>query len=248
MPRGRLVIFTGAGISAESGLATFRGDDGLWENHKVDEVCNGYTWFHNIPLIHGFYNGLRERLATAAPNAAHLMVARLQDRYRATVITSNIDDLHERAAESEIVTRGKILHVHGRLTEMTCHQCKGTAWDIGHRAWDPDYERCPNCGTRKLVRPNVVFFGEEPPAYPEMYALLEGLTEQDVLLAIGTSSAVVPIGQIAHASSARTLLCNLTAEPDLVRTNGEPNFEVALYGPATDRAAAVERQIARWLG
>jgi NAD-dependent deacetylase len=246
MAKGRLIIFTGAGISAASGIATFRGTDGLWENHKIEDVCDAWSWFKNRDLVHAFYNARRVQLGTVAPNAAHLMVARLQDRYGATVLTQNVDDLHERAAESELVTRGKILHVHGRLTEMTCTQCR-TPWDIGYRDWDTAYERCPGCGTRKLVRPNIVFFREEPPAYPEMYDTLEGLTEQDVLVVIGTSSAVIPIGRIAHESRALTLLSNLTAEPELVRTNGEPNFDVALYGPTEEKAEAIEQQIARWL-
>lgn len=246
MPRRQLVIFTGAGISAESGLATFRGQDGLWQNHKIDDVCNGYTWFKNRDLVHSFYNDLRVRLEQAEPNAAHLMVARLQDEYNATIITANVDDLHERAAESEIVEHGKIIHLHGKLTEMTCTQCK-TPWDIGYRAWSTDHERCPNCGTRKLVRPNVIFFGEEAPRYADLYEILESLTESDVLVVIGTSAAVVNIGAMAYQSPAHTLLCNLTAEPELVRTGLESNFEVAIYGQAAQSTHAVEDQIRKWL-
>lgn len=244
MAKGRLIIFTGAGISAASGIATFRGTNGLWENHKIEDVCDAWSWFKNRDLVHAFYNARRVQLGSVAPNAAHLMVARLQDRYGATVLTQNVDDLHERAAESELVTRGKILHVHGRLTEMTCTQCR-TPWDIGYRDWDTAYERCPGCGTRKLVRPNIVFFREEPPAYPEMYDTLEGLTEQDVLLVIGTSGTVIPIGQIAYDSRAKTILCNENPERYLEQSDGNGCFDINIFGLIEDNTYIISEAIDR---
>ncbi len=246
MPQRRMVIFTGAGISAGSGLATFRGSGGLWHGHDVDEVCNGYTWWANRGRVHDFYNARRLELADVAPNPAHLMVARMQDEFGAEVITTNIDDLHERAAEIELVTRGRILHAHGCVTQMSCVQCR-EPWEIGHRPWDPAVERCPRCGTRRLVRPNVVFFEEEAPNYRRMHNRLDTLTENDVLLVIGTSGSVVPIGRIAKRSRARTMLANLTAESDLVQTDNEPNFDETLFGPAESLATEIERRIIQWM-
>lgn len=231
--QARLLIYTGAGISVPSGLPAFRGQTGLWNDHRIEDVCDAMAWYRNPEGIHRFYNELRVKLGEVKPSSGHLFVAELQDRYRATVLTSNIDDLHERAAESEILDDARIVHLHGHLWKMTCTQCR-EPWDIGYRAWDRTCERCPGCGTRKLVRPDVVFFREPAPAYRHLHSALDRLTAADVLLVIGTSSAVVEIGSLAAKSDAHTILCNLTAEPDLVGTAERPNFDDVILGPIED--------------
>ena len=160
-----LVVFTGAGLSAESGLPTFRGGDGLWEGRHIDQVCNQLTWKRNVDAVHRFYNDRRAAAAKAQPNRAHRLLASWQDRYRCTLITQNVDDLLERAGA------GDVMHVHGRLDRMRCEAC-GTAWEIGASSWGPYTGRCPKCASRRGVRPDVIFFHERAPRYLDMWRVV----------------------------------------------------------------------------
>jgi NAD-dependent deacetylase len=243
----RLLIYTGAGISAPSGLQTFRGAGGLWNTVKIEDVCDAMAWYRNRDGIHQFYNARRVELGHVAPNVGHHLVSELQDRYGATVITSNIDDLHERAREADLVTRGGVVHLHGHLWKMTCTQCR-EPWEIGYRAWDTTCERCPGCGTRKLVRPDVVFLREPAPAYAILHRCLAELSSQDMLLVIGTSSMIVEIGDHARRSAARTLVCNLEASPELVGSTDDPNFDEAIIAPIETAVSDVLAMARRWIG
>lgn len=233
--QGKLVIFTGAGISADSGISTFRDADGLWEKHSIDRVCNYLTWKNNREEVHQFYNARRMQLAKAEPNEAHRVVARLQALLPDTrIITQNIDNLHERGGATNV------LHVHGNLTEMKCEACSHV-WDIGYTEWDLD-GRCPNirrgvqCGCRKGVKPNVIMFHEDAPNYSQMWKTLRSLTDQDFLLVIGTSGSVIKIGEIAIQSRATTILSNLESA-DSVR---DDQFDYVIHGRASDTASKLE--------
>src|SRR5690625_2961344 len=158
----KIFIFTGSGISAESGLTTFRGSEGLWNNHSIDDVCNEFTWQQNYELVHQFYNDLRHTLANTQPNQAHYSIAKIQKKYgqNVQIVTQNVDDLLERAGATNV------LHLHGNLSELTCAYCEHE-WDIGYQMVDihnPEHMQCPNCKQdNQCVRPNIVFFGGPAP-------------------------------------------------------------------------------------
>lgn len=197
----RLVILTGAGISAESGLATFRGPDGLWEGHRVEDVCTPQALARNPQLVHRFYDERRAKLGQVSPNAAHLALARLEREWQGEVllVTQNVDDLHERGGN------GHVLHMHGELLSALCADCGArTGW---HGSLPPG-AACPTCGAAAL-RPDIVFFGEIP---YQMERIDAALRECDMFVSIGTSGAVYPAAgfvQTARHVGARTLELNL---------------------------------------
>lgn len=236
MTKGSLVCFSGAGLSADSGIATFRGSNGLWNDTDINQVCNHLTWKRHFEEVHRFYNARRADMAKARPNAMHRTLADLQKRHGATLITQNIDGLLEAAGAEEV------LHVHGRIDEMLCEAC-GRTWSIGTDAWDPEHDRC-SCNCRKGVKPNVVFFHERAPAYRDMWRVFKSLTEAGVLLVIGTDGAVVPIGEIARTTAARRLLCTLALpedpQPGMVRAE---DFDTVLLGRAEDQAAELSARL-----
>jgi NAD-dependent deacetylase len=235
-----LVIFTGAGISADSGIRTFRDSDGLWENHSIEQVCTASTWKRNPEVVHAFYNARRLELAKCEPNPAHFMVERLQAKYGAVVLTQNVDDLFEKAGCENVV------HLHGRLSDMKCEAC-GLKFDIGLRAWDYQTERC-RCGCRKGVRPGIVMFGDDAPLYSVMYRRIEQLEQTNgVLVVIGTSGQVIPIGEMAADLPGMTILSNLeTAKPPLepyLPYTGDHQFKKVVHGRASEIASTLEEAI-----
>lgn len=241
---GKLLVFTGAGISADSGLSTFRDKDGLWENHKIESVCHGRTWKQNFYLVHKFYNARRQQLGTVQPNPAHEMVARLQKRYDMTLLTQNVDDLFERAGCENVI------HLHGKLRELRCEAC-GNIWDIGYRAWDATEERCTRmrgsmlCQCKNGVRPNVVFFEELAPEYSKMYAALDDIGPGDVVLVIGTSGAVINPSMFA-SSKAISILCNLESQGDDPDAHIDDSlFDHVLHGRAAEKAEEIEKLVDR---
>ena len=201
-----LVVLTGAGVSAESGLATFRGPDGLWEGHRVEDVCTPEAFARDPALVHGFYDARRAKLGAVEPNAAHRALAQLDEEWpgELLLVTQNVDDLHERAGSK------RLLHMHGELTKGWCLRCdERFAWSgpMGEGA------ECPACGTSGMVRPDIVWFGEMP---YEMERIDEALRRCDLFVSIGTSGAVYPAAgfvQSARYGGARTLEINL--EPSL---------------------------------
>lgn len=229
----QLVILTGSGVSAESGIPTYRGDAGLWENYKIEQICDITTWKQSIPMVHGFYNAQRSRLPQYTPNQAHAMIQTWQQRYNAAVFTQNIDDLHERAGT-------EVVHLHGRLVDMQCTAC-GFTWEIRYRSWDHTQERCPNpkrpCGCRKGVKPGVVFFGERAPNYPTFQKTIAGLGRDSTIVVIGTSGVVVPIHQMIQHLPCRKILNNLT--PGAIGM--ESAFQHQFMMPATQGVQEVDR-------
>jgi len=227
-----IVILTGAGISAESGLGTFRDAGGLWDRYDLDDVATPEGYARDPALVHDFYNARRANLLGAAPNAAHAALARLQADWPGEVVlvTQNIDDLHERAGSRSVI------HMHGELMRALCAAC-AHRWDAP-REMSPETP-CPACG-RAAARPDVVWFGEIPYRMDEIAAHLDAA---DLFVAIGTSGTVYPAaGFVAEAAAggARTL------EMTLERSDVAPLFEESRLGPATDLVPAwVERLLAR---
>lgn len=220
MPDSRaIVILTGAGISAESGLATFRGPGGLWEGHRVEDICTPQALARDPDLVHQFYDLRRDALERVEPNPAHVALAELAQRWRGELllITQNVDDLHERAGSSGV------LHMHGELRSALCAAC-------GHRLpWQgslPLASQCPHCDAPAL-RPDIVFFGEMP---YEMDRIEEALSRADLFVSIGTSGAVYPAAgfvRMARAMGAETL------ELNLAQSEGSHWFSESRLGPAS---------------
>ena len=214
-----ILILTGAGISAESGLATFRGADGLWEGHRVEDVATPEAFRRDPALVHAFYDARRAKLGTVEPNAAHKALARLDAEWpgELLLVTQNVDDLHERAGSR------RLIHMHGQLTSGWCLACdERFGWEgkMGEGA------SCPICRMEGQVRPDIVWFGEMP---YEMERIDEALHRADLFVSIGTSGAVYPAAgfvQTARYSGAKTLEMNL--EPSM----GSIFFDESRTGPA----------------
>ncbi len=199
-----IVILTGAGLSAESGLGTFRDADGLWLKFDLKEVATPEGYARDPVQVLDFYNMRRRNAAEAAPNAAHQALGRLvaSDRHEVTIITQNIDDLHERGGTPNVN------HIHGSLFEALCADC-GHVWP--HREDMTIEDACPACETIGTVRPNIVWFGEVPYRMEEAVAAIETC---DLFVSIGTSGTVYPAAgfvDIADDAGARTLELNLEA-------------------------------------
>lgn len=200
-PVTRVVVLTGAGISAESGLGTFRDADGLWAQHRLEEVATPEAFARDPVLVHRFYNARRQHAAAAEPNAAHRALARLEAALGEALflVTQNVDDLHEKAGSRQV------LHMHGRLAGALCQAC-------GHRwpaplAMRPE-DRCPSCGA-SATRPDVVWFGEYPQGMDRIEA---ALSRAEVFAAIGTSGQVYPAAGFvmqARQNGAETVELNL---------------------------------------
>lgn len=222
MPRSdvnNIVILTGAGISAESGLATFRGPDGLWEGHRVEDVCTPQALARDPETVHRFYDARRAALATVEPNPAHAALSRLDAEWpgELLIVTQNVDDLHERAGAK------RVLHMHGELLSALCASCgRAEPW-AGPMG---EGRECGGCG-RPALRPDIVFFGEMP---YQMDRIERAIAQADLFVSIGTSGAVYPAAgfvQTARHHGARTLELNL--EPSA----GSFLFDEARMGPAS---------------
>jgi len=182
-----IVILSGAGLSAESGLKTFRDSDGLWENYSVEEVCSVQGFLRNPKKVNDFYDERRAQLKGVSPNLAHFMIGEMKRTYGdlIAVLTQNVDDLLERAWCEDVI------HLHGTLTDLRCQEC-GCVFECR-------YEKqakfgCPNCHGSQ-IRHNVVMFGEAAPKYSAMY---EHIAEAKLLICIGTSGAVIDVGYFAR--------------------------------------------------
>ncbi len=213
------MVLTGAGISAERGLATFRGPGGLWEGHKVEDICTPEALAADPELVHDFYDKRRESLRFVEPNAAHRALAELDANWpgELSLVTQNVDDLHERAGSR------RLIHMHGALHSALCAACSDT---ILWKESLPPEAICPSCGMPKL-RPDIVFFGEMPYRMEEIENALE---RADLFVSIGTSGAVYPAAgfvQIARMAGVHTVELNL--EP----SNGSAYFDETHFGLAS---------------
>lgn len=219
-----IVILTGAGVSAESGLGTFRDKDGLWTRYAIEDVATPEAFAKNPAFVQDFYNMRRKGARDAAPNAAHAALARLeaQSGHDVLVITQNVDDLHERAGTRNLI------HMHGELMNQLCAVCGDRRPSPGDLSVEAP---CPACGTAAL-RPDVVWFGEIPYRLDDIGAALERV---DLFVSLGTSGQVHPAAAFAEEAAmagAKTLELNL--EP----SDGASRFDDGRYGPATEVAPA----------
>ncbi|MDT9600764.1 NAD-dependent deacylase [Sphingosinicella rhizophila] len=214
-----IVILTGAGISAESGLATFRGPEGLWEGHRVEDVATPEAFVRDPALVQKFYDERRANLRLVEPNGAHRALARLDSEWPGDllIVTQNVDDLHERAGAK------RVLHMHGELKSAWCLACDGRIPWVGTLS---EGQACTDCGVAGRLRPDIVWFGEIPYG---MDRIDRALMRADLFVSIGTSGAVYPAAglvQTARYAGARTLEMNL--EPSL----GSHFFHESRTGPA----------------
>lgn len=186
----KLVVFSGAGMSAESGIRTFRDSNGLWENYDIQQVATPEAWERNPALVQRFYNEHRKNILEAQPNEAHQYIAKLQDHYDVQVITQNIDDLHERAGSQNV------LHLHGniRLAKSSGPDAQYTTQFYEVNGWKLDLEQdfCPD---GYPLRPHVVWFGEAVPAYEEAIRLVQSA---DIFIVIGSTLSVYPVAALVH--------------------------------------------------
>lgn len=186
----KLVVFSGAGMSAESGIRTFRDSNGLWENYDIQQVATPEAWERNPALVQRFYNERRKNILEAQPNEAHQYIAKLQDHYDVQVITQNIDDLHERAGNQNV------LHLHGniRLAKSSGPDAQYTTQFYEVNGWKLDLEQdfCPD---GYPLRPHVVWFGEAVPAYEEAIRLVQSA---DIFIVIGSTLSVYPVAALVH--------------------------------------------------
>ncbi len=231
----KVFIISGAGLSAESGLRTFRDSDGLWEEHDVMEVCSVEGWQRDRVKVSGFYNLRREQLKSAEPNEAHFALARIEKKYRGRVwnLTQNVDDLLERAGCQDVI------HLHGTLRDLRCEKCK-TIWDIFYGSQEG--EICPKCRTSD-VRHNVVMFGEPAPMYSYIH---KALIESGLFVAIGTSGAVIDIANLADKSK-KSILLNPKRESYAWGGYIDDYFDLFIQKNATDGAKELEEEIDRFM-
>lgn len=230
----KIFVLTGAGVSAESGLGTFRDKDGVWTKYDLNEVATPEGFAHNPALVREFYNARRANLAGASPNAAHHALARLEAELAVRggqlwLCTQNVDDLHEKAGSQRVV------HMHGELAVTRCHHCEATWLDPGPLTAEGI---CEACGRDGGARPHVVWFGEMP-LY--MDAIEDALSDADLFVSIGTSGSVYPAaGFVTEARAMGIATCEINLEPSA----NAYVFDEKVYGPATEAVPAwVERVI-----
>ena len=181
----RIVVLTGAGMSAESGIRTFRDNDGLWRNHRVEEVASPIAWASDMDLVLEFYNQRRKQLLECDPNAGHLALARLEEKYNVQIVTQNVDDLHERAGSTNV------LHLHGELKKV--RSTIDPSYVVEMEGWElKKGDTCPKGGQ---LRPHIVWFGEP---VPNISLAAEIVVTADIMLVIGTSMLVYPAAGLIH--------------------------------------------------
>ena len=219
-----VVVLTGAGISAESGIKTFRGNRGLWEEHSLEEVATPEGFLRDPELVQEFYNNRRKELAGVKENAAHIALAQFEDRHSKNkknsflLVSQNIDDLHERAGAQNII------HMHGELLKKRCTRCGLVSEE---RLSITMEDKCGSCKTKACLRPHVVWFGEMPLEMEAIYAAIENA---DLFVSIGTSASVYPAAgfvELARRGGARCVELNL--EP----SEASELFDEVRQGPAT---------------
>lgn len=221
-----LVVLTGAGISAESGVRTFRDAGGLWEGHRLEEVASPEGFARDPRQVHAFYNARRAQLREVAPNAAHLALARLEAAWEGPflLVTQNVDDLHERAGSR------RLIHMHGELRKARCQDCQRVLpWEADLGGDSP----CPACGRRGRLRPHIVWFGERPLEMPRIF---EALDRAALFVAIGTSGRVHPAAGFVAAVGPVCHTLELNLEPSAVSSA----FREHRQGPAS-------QEVPRWV-
>ncbi|MEL6963494.1 MAG: Sir2 family NAD+-dependent deacetylase [Pseudomonadota bacterium] len=227
--KGSIVVLTGAGISVESGLPSFRGADGLWQGFRLEEVATPEAFARQPDVVQRFYDERRRQLLAddIAPNKAHKALAELERHWAGNflLVTQNIDDLHERAGSTSII------HMHGEILKARCLSCDAVV------PWTDDLETahaCPSCEVVDRLRPHIVWFGEMPLDLDRIYKALEGV---DLFLAIGTSGQVYPAAGFVQAVNEIGHAC--TIELNLEPSTIYQQFDMRRIGPATDTVPAL---------
>jgi NAD-dependent deacetylase len=223
----KLVVLTGAGISAESGLKTFRDSDGLWEGYEIEDVATPRAWKRNPKLVLEFYNYRRSEVAKAAPNAAHYGLAALQDQYDVQIITQNIDDLHERAGSK------KVLHLHGEIFKMRSEQQEHLVYPVTGDILLGDKA----AGDGAQLRPHIVWFEEPVPMIEEAARLTR---QADIFVVIGTSLAVYPAAGLLHEATPNIPLFIVDKR---IPHTGSARI-TAIEAPATEGIVLLQQQLA----
>ena len=223
MKKKKIVVLTGAGISAESGVKTFRDADGLWEGHDIEQVATPYGFKKDPELVLNFYNGLRKQLKNVQPNPAHLLLAELEKDYNVVVITQNVDDLHERAGSSNII------HLHGELLKMRGVDDPYTFYDCTE-----DIKVGDLSPSGVQLRPHIVWFGED---VPMIVKAAEEVTTADIVLIIGTSLQVYPAAGLMNCAEEGIPIYYVDPRPSI---NSKNNITVIKDVASTGVAKAIE--------
>lgn len=225
---------TGAGISAESGVRTFRDNDGLWENHRIEDVATPEAWSRDPSLVWKFYQARRKQLLLVEPNPAHKALARLESDVESfTLITQNVDDLHERGGSTSPI------HMHGSLRTLRCEETSKAEVRMANSDLGEDFVYCNCCVEASRMRPDIVWFGEVPMRMEEIYKSVE---ECDIFIVIGSSGHVYPAAGLvnfANSSGARSILVNYD-----LPINGH-DFDEVHIGRAGDLLPGI---VSSWLG
>jgi NAD-dependent deacetylase len=207
----KVVVLSGAGVSAESGISTFRDSGGLWEGHDVMEVASPEGWRKNPKLVLEFYNQRRKQALTAQPNPGHLLIAELEKHFEVAVITQNVDDLHEKAGST------KVVHLHGQLFKSRSTADPSLIYDI--KDWQLNLG--DKCAKGSQLRPDIVWFGE---AVPMMETAIELAVEADIFIVIGTSMQVYPAAGLIHY--VRTAATKFVIDPNMPPISHHPNLHL----------------------
>jgi len=233
----QLIVFSGAGLSAESGLPTFRGASGLWEGISIRTVCHIETWEDNFEAVHDFYDARRQAGAKAAPNQAHRTIAEWQKAWPAQtrILTQNIDRLLEAAGCADVI------HLHGDIRLLWCVEC-GHEWEIKTERYDR--AGCPSCASWRGVKPGIIFFGENAPRYHDLHEIVADLRAEDTAMVIGTSGTVLPADRLFAHSKAYSILVNLEPGGQM----DEAAFTQRFYGPATQQLPTLWDTLRKRLG
>ena len=229
----KIVIFSGAGLSASSGISTFRDEDGLWENHDINEICKVGCLNWNYEATINFYNQRRTDIKDKLPNNAHKMIARIKEKYPhlVDVITQNVDDLLERANCTEV------LHLHGFLKELRCMDCDDMV-TINYDLQDSINSTCKKCNGK--MRPNIVFFGEAAPMYEKMHNVLD--TDCGLLVVIGTSGNVIDVNHLSQYADVSIL--NNLEKSNVIE---ESCFDKIYYEDANTAYNKIEQDIENYI-
>lgn len=213
MSKKKIVVLTGAGISAESGIKTFRDADGLWEGHDVMEVASPEGWNRNQALVLDFYNQRRQQLKEVEPNAAHLALVDLEREYEVCIVTQNVDNLHERAGSSNII------HLHGELTKVRSIKDPNLVYD-----WPNDLNLGDLCDKGSQLRPHIVWFGEEVPL---LIKAAEKVYDADIVVIVGTSMQVYPAAGLVGYAQEGTKVYYIDPRPNIsYELSSLPNLEI----------------------
>ncbi|GAB3990502.1 NAD-dependent deacylase [Spirosoma daeguense] len=225
--RKKIVVLSGAGISAESGIPTFRASDGLWENHRIEDVATPEAWRRNPVLVQDFYNQRRKQALSVQPNAGHLALVKLEDKYDVTVITQNVDNLHEKAGSSNVV------HLHGELFKSRSTIDESLIYDI--EGWE--LKLGDLCKKGSQLRPHIVWFGE---AVPMMDVALDITEAADIFIVVGTSLNVYPAAGLVYAAKSGVPI--FVVDPNIPSMHKRPNVTF-IAEPATIGLTQLAQQL-----